>query len=70
MTKVERRYGLSRPLDGESLDRLARLHRVYGFLRLIPGPGGLLVEFDATRLTERDVEAHLHRAGIPIELHA
>jgi hypothetical protein len=68
MTRVERRYGLSRPLDDDLLERIARLHSVYGFLRLVPGPDGLLVDWDASRLTERDVEAHLRRAGIPIEL--
>ena len=70
MTKVQRRYALSHSLDGELLDRLARLHSVYGFLRLEPEADALLVEYDATRFTERDVEAHLHRAGIPIELSA
>jgi len=70
MTKVQLRYTLSHPLDGDLLDRLARLHSVYGFLRLEPGPDGLLVEYDATRLTESDIEAHLRRAGIPIELTA
>ena len=70
MTRVQRRYGLSHALDSELLEGIARLHGVYGFLRLEPGPEGLLVEYDASRLTERDVEAHLRRAGVPIELSA
>jgi hypothetical protein len=68
MTKVQLRYQLARPLDETMLDRLGNLYGVYGFLRIEPAPEGLLVEFDASRLTERDVEAHLRRAGIPIQL--
>jgi hypothetical protein len=68
MTKVQLRYGLARPLDESLLERIADLHGVYGFLRIEPAPEGLLVEFDASRLTERDVEGHLRRAGIPIQL--
>ena len=68
MTKVRLRYGLARPLDESLLERIADLHGVYGFLRIETVPEGLLVEFDASRLSERDVEAHLRRVGIPIQL--
>ncbi|MGC9970559.1 MAG: hypothetical protein ABSE56_08210 [Bryobacteraceae bacterium] len=68
MTKVQLRYGLARPLDESLFERIADLHGVYGFLRIEPVPEGLLVEFDASRLSELDVEAHLRRAGIPIQL--
>jgi hypothetical protein len=68
MTKVQLRYQLARPLDESLLERIAELHGVYGFLRIEPVPEGLLVEFDASRLSELDVEAHLRRAGIPIQL--
>ena len=70
MTRVQLRYGLARPLDGTLRDRLAALYCVYGFLRLEPEGAGLVVEYDATRLSERDVEAHLRGAGIPIQLSA
>ncbi len=68
MTKVERRYGLSRPLDADLRARLARLHSVYGFLRLELRPEGLVVNYDASRLSEADVEANLRQSGIPIEI--
>lgn len=68
MTKVQLRYQLARPLNETMLDGLRDLRGVYGFLRIEPTSEGLLVEFDASRLTERDVEAHLRRAGIPIQL--
>jgi ribosomal 30S subunit maturation factor RimM len=68
MTKVQVRYGLARPLDESLLGRIADLHGIYGMLRVAPTLEGLTVEFDASRLSERDVEGHLRRAGIPIQL--
>lgn len=68
MTKVQLHYALAHPLDDALLERIAALHGVYGMIRLAPGPDGLTVEYDASRLTEQDVEAHLRRAGIPIQL--
>ena len=68
MTKVQLRYQLAGPLDDGQLERLDTLRAVYGMLRLAPGPDGLTVDYDASRLTEQDVEAHLRRAGIPIQL--
>jgi hypothetical protein len=70
MTRVQVRYDLARPLDETLREGLAALHGVYGLLRIEPEGAGLLVEYDASRLGERDVEAHLRRAGIPIELSA
>ena len=68
MTKVQLCYGLARPLDESMLEHVADLHSIYGMLRVEPTPEGLTVEYDASRLSERDVEAHLRRAGIPIQL--
>jgi hypothetical protein len=70
MTKVQLHYRLARPLDEELLGRIDALHGVYGMFRLTPGPDGLTVDYDATRLSEQDVERHLRRAGIPIQLSA
>lgn len=69
MTKVQLQYELLRPLDDALLDRIAGIHGVYGMTRVQPGgsPDILLVEFDASRLTEPQVEANLHRAGIPVK---
>ena len=70
MTRLQLRYELARPLDETLRDRLAALHGVYGLLRLEPEGAGLLVEYDASRLSELDVEADLRGAGIPIQLSA
>ncbi len=71
MTKVQLQYDLSRPLDDALLNRIAGIHSVYGMSRVQPGAdeGSLLVEFDASRLSEQQVEANLHRAGIPVKRH-
>ncbi len=69
MTKVQLQYDLLRPLDDALLNRIAGIHGVYGMTRVQPAddPGVLLVEFDASRLSEPQVEANLHRAGIPVK---
>ncbi len=68
MTKVDLPFRLRRPLGEAELMRLGELPKVYGLLRVRVDPGGqnLVVEFDATRLTPRDVESELARVGIPI----
>jgi hypothetical protein len=68
MTKVQLRYQLSQPIDAALKTRIAGLYGVYGLLRLEPEPDGLLVEYDASRLTVKDVESELRRAGVPIQL--
>ncbi len=67
MTKVDIAFQLTRPLDETLLERIAGLHSVYGMLRVqvTPSFDGILVEYDASRLTPADVEAELRRAGIP-----
>ncbi len=71
MTKVQLQYVLLRPLDDALLDRIAAIHGVYGMTRVQPGPtpDSLLVEYDASRLSEPQVEANLHRAGVPVQKH-
>jgi copper chaperone CopZ len=48
--------------------RIADLYEVYGILRISVEPGGqkLTVEYDATRLSPKDVEAVLAGAGVPL----
>jgi len=69
MTKVQAQFKLARPLDEESTKRLASTSSLYGILRLHlePGQDDLTVEFDATRLKEKDVEAALRRAGVDVQ---
>ena len=68
MTKVQLPFSVSVPLDEAAIDRLANVYEVYGILRIDAKPGGqsLTVEYDATRLTPRDVEAVLAQAGVPL----
>jgi hypothetical protein len=72
MTKVELQYPLARALGGEDLDAVARIHGVYGIIRVRleqPAMDKVNVEYDASRMTARDVEAALIRCGVPIERH-
>jgi hypothetical protein len=71
MTKVQLRYDLMRPLDDAMLEQLARVHGVYGMVRVRPSESldKLIVDYDASRLSEQEVETVLHKAGIPIVLH-
>lgn len=72
MTKVQLRYDLLRPLGEELLEQVARVHGVYGIIRVIVPPAAdhLIVDYDASRLSGREVENVLHRAGLPIVMHA
>jgi len=68
MTKVQLPFALAAPLDEAVMDRLGNLYEVYGILRIGVEAGGqkLTVEYDATRLSPKDVEAELARAGVPL----
>lgn len=72
MTKVTLRYDLARPLADEDFENIARVHSTYGMARVQPGPGPdqLTVDYDASRLMKKDVEAVLTRHTIPIRLGA
>lgn len=67
MTKVLLHYRLLRPLDDALMQRVAGAHGIYGIhsVRLAPSLDEITVEYDASRLTAQQVEAALHRAGIP-----
>jgi hypothetical protein len=71
MTKVQLRYDLMRPMDDSMLEQIARVHSVYGIVRvqLSDTMNKLVVDYDASRLSEADVETVLHKAGLPIVLH-
>ena len=72
MTKVQLRFDLVRPLDDALMEKIGWVHSVYGILRvsLAPTLDKLIVEYDASRLSPTEVESVLHRAGLPIVLHA
>ena len=69
MTKLQLHYPLVRPLADADAGAIAGVHSWYGIMRVLPAPSGdqVTVEYDASRLSEKDVEAVLHRFGIPIQ---
>ena len=69
MTKVQLEYDLERPLTDDDASGISDAHSWYGILRvqLAPSLDKLNVEYDASRLTEKDVEAVLHRFRLPIK---
>ena len=69
VTKVELHYDLVRPLTDADAQGIANVHSWYGIIRvrLAPDLRTMDVEYDASRLTEKDVEAVLHRFSIPIQ---
>ena len=54
MTKVQLRYDLMRPMDEAMMEQIARVHGVYGMVRVRPNDtmDKLIVDYDASRLSE------------------
>lgn len=69
MTKVQLDYDLERPLTDDDETGVADAHSWYGILRVQVAASldKLSVEYDASRLSEKDVEAVLHRFRVPIK---
>jgi hypothetical protein len=69
MTKVQLDYDLVRPLTDQDAAAVGDVHSWYGILRvqLAQSLDRLQVEFDASRLSEKDVESVLQRFGLPIQ---
>jgi len=72
MTKVTLHYDLTRPLGDEDFDHIAQVHATYGMTRVQVAPGldKIIVDYDASRLMKKDVEAVLANHGIPIRIAA
>jgi len=68
MTKVQLEYPLVRPLADADAQAIANVHSSYGIVRvkLAPSLDHVSVEYDASRLSEKDVEDVLHRFAIPV----
>lgn len=69
MTKVTLHYDLERKLaEEEDYTHIAAIHSVYGMVRvqLAPSLDKITVDYDASRLMKKDVEAVLGRYGIPL----
>ena len=69
MTKVAIEFELMRPISDEDAEAVARAHSVYGIarVRLAPALDRITVDYDATRLSVRDVEEWLIRTGLPLK---
>lgn len=69
MTKLQVQYDLEGPLSDESAEGVANVHSYYGIMRVLVAPSldRITVEYDATRLSEKDVEAALINHHIPVK---
>ena len=72
MTKVTLHYGLTRPLSDDGFENIAQVHATYGMARVQVAPtlDKITVDYDASRLMKKDVEAVLANHGIPIRVAA
>lgn len=72
MTKVTLHFDLTRELSDQDLENMARVHSTYGMSRvqLAPSLDKITVDYDASRLLKKDVEAVLARHAIPIRVPA
>jgi len=68
MTKVDVTLTLSHALSDDDLKNISRVHAVYGMLaaRVLPSGNALFVEYDASRLSPKDVRRTLEEHGIPL----
>ena len=68
MTKVQLTFKLARILSDADLKQIARLHAVYGLFaaRLAATGDALFIEYDASRLTPKEVRGVLEGHGLPL----
>jgi len=68
MTKVDITFKLSRALSDQDLKSISRIHAVYGMLmtQVLPSGNELFVEYDASRLSPKEVRGTLEEHGIPL----
>ncbi len=68
MTKVTLHYDLSRKLTDDDFANVAAMHSTYGMVRVQVAPSldKITVDYDASRLMKKDVEAVIARHGVPI----
>ncbi|HEY6991453.1 MAG TPA: hypothetical protein VH369_23860 [Bryobacteraceae bacterium] len=68
MTKVQLSFKLSRPLEEADFRQISRVHSVFGILaaRVLSSGDELFVEYDASRLTPKEVQGTLAEHGIPL----
>ncbi len=68
MTKVQTTFKLTRGLNDEDLKQIARVHSVIGMFatKLVSSGQALFVEYDASRLTPKEVRGMLEEHGLPL----
>ena len=68
MTKVQTTFKLSRALADQDLENISRIHCVYGMFQVRVRPSGdeLFVEYDASRLSLKEVRGTLEEHGLPL----
>ena len=68
MTRIQHTFTLSAPLDQQFRARIGEVYGTSGILKIHAEPGGqkMMVEYDATRFSPKDVEAALARVGLPL----
>jgi hypothetical protein len=69
MTLILADYDLTRPATDTDAEAIGKAHSVYGFvhIKLHPSLDRITVQYDATRMTVKDVEASLIRLGVPVK---
>jgi hypothetical protein len=69
MTNIQLEYDLMRKATDADAAAINTAHSVYGFqlVRLAPSLDRITVQYDASRLSEQDVEGWLIRLGVPIK---
>jgi hypothetical protein len=67
MTFLKTRYNLKKEITPRDLDRLSRLSTVYGIRGLSFEDRDLVVEYDASRIHEAEVLAHIRSTGVPAD---
>ena len=70
MTKVQLTLPLARTLTDANFVSISRMHSVYGFniVRFKPATNELFIEYDASRLTSKEVRASLEEHGLPLAI--
>lgn len=72
MTKVQLHYDLLRPLTDADAEGIASVHGYYGIMRVWVAPAldRITVDYDASRLSVKDVGEALINHGVPIRREA
>jgi hypothetical protein len=65
MTFLKTRYKLKKELTPKDLTHLSQLSTIYGIRQISFEGHELVVEYDASRIHEAEVLAHVRGAGIP-----